>query len=159
MAAPKTDEDIRVVARNRRATFLYEVIETIEAGLVLVGSEVKSVRAGKVSLSDAYALPEGNEIYLLHLNIAAYEKATILPHDPMRRRKLLLHRRQVHRLLGKVKERGLALIPLRIYFRGSVAKVELALARGKHKYDKREAIAKKDLRRDMERLHSRRGAE
>jgi SsrA-binding protein len=159
MAAPKTDAEIRVVARNRRAGFLYEILETIEAGLVLVGSEVKSVRAGKVSLSDAYAQPEGNEIFLVHLNIAAYEKATIVPHEPLRRRKLLLHRRQVHRLMGKIKERGLTLIPLQIYFRGSVAKVELGLARGKHKYDKRESIARKDLRRDMERLHARRGRE
>jgi SsrA-binding protein len=159
MAAPKTDAEIRVVARNRRAGFLYEILETIEAGLVLVGSEVKSVRAGKVSLTDAYATPEGSEIYLLHLHIAAYEKASILPHEPLRPRKLLLHRRQLHRLMGKIRERGLTLIPLQIYFRGSVAKVELGLARGKHKYDKRESIARKDLRRDMERLHARRGRE
>jgi SsrA-binding protein len=159
MPVPRPDAEVRVIARNRRATFLYEILETIEAGLALVGSEVKSLRAGKVSLTDAYALPQGSEIYLHNLHIAAYEKATITPHDPLRRRKLLLHRRQILRLAGKIRERGLTLIPLQVYFRGSVAKVELALARGKRKFDKREAIAKKDLRRDMERLRAGRGRE
>jgi SsrA-binding protein len=158
-AESKTDEAIRVVARNRRASFLYEILETIEAGLALVGSEVKSVRAGKVTLTDAYAAPEGNEIFLFNLHIAVYEKSTIERPDPIRRRKLLLHRRQILRLAGKIRERGLTLIPVQVYFKGGRAKVELALARGKRKYDKREAIAKKDLRRDLERLHARRERE
>ncbi|MBP6875928.1 MAG: SsrA-binding protein SmpB [Candidatus Eisenbacteria bacterium] len=155
----KEPEDIQIVARNRRATYLYEIIEKIEAGLALVGSEVKSVRAGKVSMSDAYATPRGNEIFLVNLNIAAYEKATIERHDPLRARKLLLHRRQIHRLLVKIKERGLTLIPLQVYFRNGVAKVEIGLARGKHKFDKRESIARKDQRREMERMVSRTGRE
>jgi len=159
MAAPKTDDEIRIVARNRRATFLYEILETVEAGLALIGSEVKSVRDGKVSLTDAYASPEGNEIYLYNLHISVYEKTSIERPDPMRRRKLLLHRRQIHRLAVKIRERGLTLIPLQVHFRNGRAKVEIALARGKHKYDKRESIAKKDLRREMERLHARRGRE
>jgi len=159
MAAPKTDAEIRIVARNRRATFLYEILETVEAGLALIGSEVKSVRDGKVSLTDAYAAPEGNEIYLYNLHISVYEKTSVERPDPLRRRKLLLHRRQIHRLAGKIRERGLTLIPLQVHFRGGHAKVEIALARGKRKFDKREAIAKKDLRRDMERLHARRGRE
>lgn len=155
MPGQKDPEEVRVVARNRRATYLYEVLEKIEAGLALVGSEVKSVRAGKVSMSDAYAIPRGREIFLLNLNIAAYEKATIGGHDPLRARKLLLHKRQIERLLGKIRERGLTLIPLQVYFKGSVAKVELGLARGKRKFDKREAIAKKDQRREMERVRAR----
>jgi SsrA-binding protein len=159
MAAPKTDDDIHVVARNRRATFLYEILETVEAGLALVGSEVKSVRDGKVSLTDAYAAPEGNEIYLYNFHISVYEKTSLERPDPLRRRKLLLHRRQIHRLATKIRERGFTLIPLQIHFRNGRAKIEIALARGKHKYDKRESIMKKDLRREMERLHARRGRE
>ena len=147
-----------MVARNRRATFLYEILDRLEAGLVLRGSEVKSLRAGKVSLADAYAAPHGQEFFLHNLRIPPYDKATIDPPDPTRRRKLLLHKQQIRRLLGKVKERGLTLIPLQIYFRGGFAKVELGLARGKHKFDKREALAKKDLRRDLDRARSWRGA-
>ncbi|MFH1143392.1 MAG: SsrA-binding protein SmpB [Candidatus Eisenbacteria bacterium] len=151
----KEQEGIQVVVRNRRATYLYEILERIEAGIALVGSEVKSIRAGKVSLSDAYAAPKDGEIVLINLNIAAYEKATVDRHEPLRPRTLLLHRRQIQRLMGKIKERGLTLIPLQIYFKDGRAKVELGLAKGKHKYDKRESIAKKDLRRDMERIAAR----
>jgi len=155
--APKDRDEIKVVVRNRKATYLYEILERVEAGISLVGSEVKSIRAGKVSLSDAYATPRDGEVFLLNLNVAAYEKATIEKHDPLRPRKLLLHRRQIERLLAKVKERGLTLIPLQIYFKGGVAKVELGLARGKAKFDKRESIARKDQRRDLERAMARAG--
>jgi SsrA-binding protein len=148
------DEDIHVVARNRRATFLYEIIERIEAGLALVGSEVKSVRAGKVTLSDSYATPKGRELYLMNAHIASYDKASIDGHDPLRPRKLLLHRRQIERLIAKVSERGLTLVPLQIYFRGSVAKVELGLGRGKHKYDKRRTMAERDGKREIERARA-----
>ncbi len=155
MTTERESQEIRVIVRNRRATFTYEILEKIEAGLVLRGSEVKSLRAGKVSLSDAYATEDGGEIFLLNLHIAPYDKATCEAHDPLRRRKLLLHRRQIQKLLGKIRERGLTLIPLQIYFREGTAKVEIGLARGRRKYDKREAIAKKDLRRDLERAGAR----
>jgi SsrA-binding protein len=155
----KEKDEVRVVVRNRRARHLYEILETFEAGLVLVGSEVKSLRAGKVSLSDAYATTHEGEVFLVKMHIAPYEKATIEPHDPLRRRKLLLHRRQIHRLTIKIKERGLTLIPLQVHFRNGVAKVEIGLARGKRKYDKRESIAKKDMKRDMDRAAARTGRE
>jgi SsrA-binding protein len=156
LSREKPDPEVQVVARNRRATFLYEILDRFEAGLALQGSEVKSLRAGKVTLADAYAAPHGQEFFLHNLRIPPYDKATIDPPDPDRRRKLLLHKRQIRRLLGKVKERGLTLIPLQIYFRGGYAKVELGLARGKRKFDKRDSIAKKDLRRDIERERGRR---
>jgi SsrA-binding protein len=147
-------EDLKVVVRNRRAHHDYEILDRFEAGLVLQGSEVKSLRAGKASLADAYAAPQGSEYFLVNLHIPAYEKASIDPHNPLRPRKLLLHKNQIRRLLVRTQERGLTLIPLQIYFRGQVAKVELALARGKRKYDKREAIAKREADRDMERMRS-----
>lgn len=155
MAVDRDKGEVTIVVRNRRAGYLYEIFDRVEAGLVLVGSEVKSLRAGKVSLADAYATPKGGEIFLVNLHIAAYEKATIQPHEPMRPRKLLLHRRQIEKLIAKVTERGLTLIPTQIYFRGGVAKVELGLARGKRKFDKRHAIADRDLKRDMDRIRAR----
>ncbi|MCK4304182.1 MAG: SsrA-binding protein SmpB [Candidatus Eisenbacteria sp.] len=144
-------DDIKVVVRNRKARHLYEIIDSFEAGLVLMGSEVKSLRAGKVSLSDAYASPRGQEYFLLNLHISSYDKASVDPHEPLRPRKLMLHKRQIRRLLVRVHERGLTLIPLQIYFRGGYAKVEIAVVRGKRKYDKREAIAKRDAMRDLDR--------
>ena len=153
---PTQDPDVQVVVRNRKATYLYEIMDRFEAGLVLQGSEVKSLRAGKVSLSDSYANARGEELFLLNLHIAAYDKASVDPHEPLRPRKLLMHRRQIRRLLVRVKEQGLTLIPLQIYFRGGYAKVELGLARGKRKYDKRAAIAKRDAKRDLERAKTER---
>jgi SsrA-binding protein len=152
-------DDIKVVVRNRKARHLYEIMDTFEAGLVLQGSEVKSLRAGKVSLSDAYAAPRGREYFLLNLHISPYEKSSVDPHEPLRPRKLLLHKRQIRRLLTRVQERGLTLIPLQIYFRGGHAKAEIAVARGKRKYDKRDAIAKRDAKRDIERQQAARGRE
>jgi SsrA-binding protein len=159
LAVERGSEEIRVVVRNRRATHLFEIVERIEAGLALVGSEVKSVRAGKVTLSDAYAAPKGRELFLFHMHIAAYEKASIDPHDPLRPRKLLLHRRQIERLIGKVSERGLTLVPLLVYFRDGIVKVELGMARGKHKFDKRQAIAERDSKRELARVHARQDRE
>ncbi len=155
----KDSEDLKVVVRNRRAQHDYELLDRFEAGLALQGSEVKSLRAGKASLSDAYAVPRGTEYFLVNLHITAYEKASVDPHDPLRARKLLLHKNQIRRLLTRTQERGLTLIPLQIYFRGPFAKVELALARGKRKYDKREAIAKREADRDIERMRSARERE
>lgn len=160
MPGKKPDSDgIQVVVRNRKARYLYEILDSFEAGLALRGSEVKSLRAGKVSLSDAYATARGQEYYLVNLHISAYDKASIDLPEPLRPRKLLLHKRQIRRLLGRVQERGLTLIPLQIYFRGGYAKVEIAVARGKRKFDKRESIAKRDAKRDLDRLRAARERE
>ncbi len=146
------DNDIKIIVRNRKARFQYEIVDTYEAGIVLKGSEVKSLRAGKVNISDSYATEMGGEFWLLNLHISAYDHASVDPHDPLRKRKLLLHRRQIQRLTAKVKEQGLTLVPIRLYFREGKAKVELGLGRGKKKYDKRDAIAKRDATRDLERM-------
>jgi len=154
MAAKKSavdEKDIKIIVRNRKARFLYEIFDTYEAGIVLQGSEVKSLRAGKVNISDSYATEQGGEFWLINLHISAYDHASVDPHDPLRKRKLLLHRRQIQRLTARVKEQGLALVPVRLYFREGKAKVELGLGRGKKKYDKRNTIAKRDADRDLER--------
>ncbi len=144
-------ESERMVAANRRARHEYHIDETHEAGLVLTGTEVKSLRAGRASLQEAFARVEEGEVWLYHMHIPPYEPGSIFNHDPLRRRKLLLHRREVDRLYGRVQQKGYTLIPLRLYFRRGVAKVELALARGKRQYDKREAIAEREARRRIER--------
>lgn len=152
------DESIRVVATNRRARFEYHVEETYEAGLVLTGTEVKALRAGRASLGDAFARIEKGEVWLHHLHIPPYEAGNIFNHDPLRTRKLLLHRTEIRRLFGKASTRGYTLIPLRLYFKRGVAKVELAVARGKRQYDKRAAIEERDARRRMERAVRRRAS-
>ncbi len=144
------------VATNRQAAFRYNLLERVEAGLVLTGTEVKSLRDGNVQLKDAYAVVRDGEVWLLGLYIAPYAAASRDNHDPERPRKLLLHRGEIERLLGRSQERGLTIVPTRIYFSGprSRAKVEIALARGKDLYDKRESIRKRDTARDIEReLH------
>jgi SsrA-binding protein len=142
----------RTVATNRRARHEYHVEETYEAGLVLTGSEVKSLRAGRASIQDAYARIQGGEAYLVNMHISPYEKAGPFGHDPTRPRKLLLHRSELRRLVGKVRERGYTLVPLRVYFneRG-YAKVELGLARGKKLYDRRAEIARREAEREIAR--------
>ncbi len=144
-------EDIKVVATNRRARHEYHLLSTIEAGIELKGSEVKSLRRGTVSIRDAYAAPRGEEVFIYNLHIAAYDKATALAPAPERPRRLLLHRRQINKLLGQTLQRGLTLVPLKLYFRGSWAKVELALARGKGAYDKRRALADREAQLELER--------
>ena len=139
------------VATNRRARQKFEPIEKMEAGIVLQGSEVKSLRNGKAQMSDAYAVVERNEVWLRNLHIPPYEPASRENHEPERPRKLLLHRAEIERLVGKTAEKGLTLIPIRIYFKGSRAKVELALARGKEGRDRRREIAERDVRREVER--------
>ena len=139
------------VATNRQARFKYHLLENWETGIALQGSEVKSLRDGKVNLKDSFALVRGGEVWLHNCHIAPYEPAAGEGHDPERPRKLLMHRREIQRLIGKTQEKGLTLIPTRIYFSGPRAKVELALARGKDHYDKRDAIRERDQRRDMER--------
>jgi SsrA-binding protein len=133
----------RVVASNRKARHEYEIMETFEAGLVLKGPEVKSLREGKVGFQDAFARLEGGEVWLHSLHISPYEQANRYNEDPLRPRKLLLHRQEIRKLVGKVEEKGLTMIPLEIYFRGSFAKVKVALARGRKLYDKREKLKRK----------------
>ncbi len=144
----------QVVATNRKARHEYEILETFEAGLVLRGPEVKSLREGKVGFQDAYARLEGGEVWLHSLHIPPYDPASRFNEDPLRSRKLLLHRHEIRRLVGKVEEKGLTLIPLQIYFRRGFAKVALALARGRKTYDKREKLKRRtqeeEARRAME---------
>ncbi len=141
--------EIKVVATNRKAYHDYFIIETYEAGIVLTGTEIKSVRASRVSLREGYVLPKDGELWLMNVHIAPYEHGGIWDHDPKRPRKLLLHRREINKLLGKVRERGYTIVPLRMYLKNNRAKVEIALVKGKRKYDKREAIAKRDEERRM----------
>jgi SsrA-binding protein len=139
------------VATNRQARFRYELLETWEAGIALQGSEVKSVRDRKVMLKDSYALVRDGEVWLHNVHIAPYQPAAREGHDPERPRKLLMHKREIERLIGKTHEKGLTLVPTRMYFSGPRAKVELALARGKEQRDKRETIRAREQRREMER--------
>jgi SsrA-binding protein len=147
-SAARTGAD---VATNRQARFRYELLENWEVGIALQGSEVKSLRAGKVNLKDAYALVREGEVWLHNCHIAPYEPAAREGHDPERPRKLLMHRKEIERLIGKTQERGLTLVPTRIYFSGPRAKVELALARGKEQRDKRETIREREQSREMQR--------
>jgi SsrA-binding protein len=144
------------VATNRQAGFRYHLLERLEAGIVLQGSEVKSLREGAVQLKDAYAEVRDGEVWLRNMHIAPYKPAARENHDPDRPRKLLLHRREIERLVGKTAERGLTLVPTRVYFSGPRAKVELALARGKEMHDKRRAIKERETRREIERALSER---
>ncbi len=146
----------RTVATNRRARFDYEIEERFEAGIVLSGSEVKSLRAGKASLSDSFARVQGGEIWLENMHIAPYEQAGHKPHDLRRTRKLLLHRKEIERLVGKTAERGLALVPIRLYFSHGLVKVELGLGKGKKRYEKRQAIAEREHEREMQQEAGRR---
>jgi SsrA-binding protein len=142
--AKQAPSGVKVVATNRKAYHDYAIEDTIEAGIVLIGSEIKSIRAGRVNLRDGYAAIEDGEVWLRNTHIAPYDPASHYGHTPRRARKLLLHKRQIARLTQRVQERGYTLIPLRIYLRNNRAKVELAIARGKRQYDKRAAIAKRE---------------
>lgn len=142
---------IKTVATNRKAYYSYHIGDSIEAGIALTGSEIKSVRSGRVSLSDAYVRPERGELWLLNAHIARYEASSYLSHEPKRPRKLLLHRKEINSLASKVSEKGLTLVPTRLYLKGSLAKVEVALAKGKKLYDKREAISRRDVARELAR--------
>ncbi len=147
------------VATNRKAYHDFFIEETHEAGVALVGTEVKSLRAGKVNLRDSYAELKNGELFLVGVHISPYEQGNVWNHDPLRRRKLLLHKLEIDRIAGKVRERGYTLVPTKIYFKGSRAKVEIGLARGKRQYDKRADLAKKDAQRDVERALRGRGTE
>jgi SsrA-binding protein len=144
-------EEERVVASNRRARHEFEILETFEAGLVLRGTEVKSLRTGQVNFKDSYATVKSNELWLLGCHISPYSHGTDANHDPERDRKLLLHAREIRRLLGKVAERGLTIVPLKLYFKNGRAKLEIGLARGKKLHDKRATLRERESRREMDR--------
>lgn len=142
---------IKTIATNRKAFHNYHISDGIEAGIALTGSEIKSVRDGRVSLGDAYVRPEKGELWLLNAHIARYEASSYMSHEPTRPRKLLLHRKEINSLAGKVAEKGLTLIATRLYLKGNIAKVEIALAKGKKLYDKREAISRREVDRELAR--------
>ena len=142
---------MKVIATNKKAYHDYQILDTYEAGIRLVGCEVKSARKGEVNLKDSFALISAGEVILKNVYFKPYEKGSFSNVDPLRDRKLLLHKQEILRLIGKVQEKGLALVPVKMYFEKSLLKVELALAKGKHTYDKRDSIAKKDMERYRER--------
>ena len=142
---------IKIVATNRKAGRDYHLDDRREAGLVLMGTEIKSIRAGRVNLADGYVQVRDGELWLINVHIAPYDPAGRYGHEPRRPRKLLLHRREIDRLISRVQERGYTIVPVRLYLKEGRAKVEIALARGKRKYDKRQAISKRDAQRDIER--------
>jgi len=148
---PGTKAEIQSIARNKRARFDYEILDTYEAGLVLKGTEVKSLRDGRANISDAYGIIKDGEAYLLNLHISAYERGGYTNHEPERTRKLLLHRKEIRRLIGAVERQGLTLIPLELYFKNGVAKVALALGKGKKLHDKRDTERERDAAREIAR--------
>ena len=142
---------IKIIAKNRKANHEYFLLDKFEAGMVLQGSEIKSIRAGQISIKEAYIRTDGYEVWLVNAHIAPYDPASHQNHEPRRRRKLLLHRREIDRMSARVQERGYTVVPTKLYLRDGRAKVEIALARGKRQYDKRQAIAKRDSQRQVER--------
>jgi SsrA-binding protein len=145
------DSLMKIVAQNRKAFHDYAIEETVEAGMVLMGTEVKSLRDGKANLKDSYVIIKDEEVYLLNCHISPYSHGNIMNHEPLRTRKLLLHRKEIVRLQGKAAQKGYSLIPLKIYFKDGRAKVEIGLAKGKRQYEKRETIKKKEADREIER--------
>lgn len=152
----KADPSQKTVASNRRALHDYEILDRFEAGIVLTGSEVKSLRGGRGSLSEAYGRVQGGEVWLEGMHIPPYEQGETRGYDPIRRRKLLLHRNEIERLIGKTQERGLTLVPLRVYFSHGLAKVEVGLGRGKRQFEKRQTTLEREHRREMDRAARRR---
>ncbi len=143
---------IKTVVTNRKAYHNYHIGDSLEAGIVLTGTEIKSIRNGRISLGDAYVKAKNGELWLLNAHIARYEAGSYSSHEPTRPRKLLLHRKQISNLSSELAEKGLTLVPTRLYLKGSIAKVEVALAKGKKLYDKREAIARRDAEREIGRI-------
>jgi SsrA-binding protein len=142
---------MKTITVNRKAYHDYHILETVEAGIVLTGTEIKSIRAGRVNLRDAFARPEAGELWLFNVHIARYEAGGHYNHEPTRPRKLLLHRKQIDSLIGTMTQKNLTLVPLKLYIKNRTAKVELGVARGKKLYDKREAIARREVEREIER--------
>src|SRR5215813_15056220 len=149
MADRKSDR--KIIATNRKAGHDYSLEESLEAGIVLMGSEIKSIREKGVNLKDGYVLEQSGELWLMNVHISSYDQASIFGHDPLRPRKLLLHRKEIARFISRMRERGYTVVPTLMYLKKGRAKVEIALAKGKKQYDKRHAIAEKDSRREMER--------
>ncbi len=147
----KLKEGFRLIANNKKARFDYFIEDTYEAGIELFGTEVKSLRAGKCSVKEAFIKVEKGEVFIYNMNISPYEKGNIFNKDPMRVRKLLLHKHEIRKIAGQLAEKGYTLVPLRVYFKGSLVKLEIGLAKGKKLYDKRHDIAKKDQRREADR--------
>jgi SsrA-binding protein len=145
------DMELKTIATNRKAYHNYHIEEGVEAGIALTGSEIKSVRMGAVSLGDAYVRPVHGELLLFNAHIARYDPSSYMGHEPTRTRKLLLHKKQIRNLTSKVAEKGLTLVPTRLYIKGNIAKVEIALAKGKKLYDKREAISRREVDRELAR--------
>lgn len=148
---------IKVVATNRKASHEYFLLDHFEAGLVLQGSEIKSVRAGQISLQEAYVTIEKGEAWLVDAHVAPYEQASIYNHEPRRPRKLLLHRSEIRRMYAQIRQKGVTIVPIRVYLKDGRAKLEIALAKGKKLFDKRESIARRDAERDIERNINKRG--
>lgn len=144
-------EEIKVIAQNKKARHDYFIEQTLEAGIVLSGTEVKSIRQGKVNLKDSYAIIEDGEVILNGMHISPYEQGNIFNKDPMRDRKLLLHKSEINRLIGYTQQKGMSLVPLRLYFKRGIVKVELGIAKGKKLYDKRDDIAQRDAKREIDR--------
>ncbi|MCR3921816.1 MAG: SsrA-binding protein SmpB [Firmicutes bacterium] len=141
----------KIFAKNRKAYHDYHIEETYEAGIVLTGTEVKSIRSGRINLKDSYARIENSEVFVLNMHISPYEQGNRFNHEPLRKRKLLMHRREISRLIGLTREKGYTLIPTQVYAQQGLIKIEIALARGKRQYDKREALAEKEAKREVER--------
>ncbi len=141
----------KTIVKNRKARHEYEIINTIETGIVLVGTEVKALRDGKANMTDAYARIKSNELWLMNLHISPYTKSAEVNHDPLRERKLLVSKLELKKLRRQIDEKGVTLVPLKLYFKGHLVKVDLAFARGKKKYDKRASIAERDMKRDLDR--------
>lgn len=155
MIATQQNTDERLVTTNRKARHDYAILDTFEAGIVLKGTEVKSLRLGNANLSDGYAIVKNGEVWLSGMHISPYQQGSYANVDPVRTRKLLLHKKEIRRLLGRVEEKGITLIPLKVYFKKSLAKVQLGVARGKRAYDKRQDIAKRDAERAIRQRYAR----
>ena len=148
---------LKVVATNRKAKFNYFLLDTYEAGIVLKGSEIKSIRGGQISLAQAYVTTDGQEAWLMNAHIAPYNEASRFNHDPVRPRKLLLHSSEIRKLSEKVRQKGATIVPLRVYLKDGLAKIEIALAKGKKQYDKRAEIARRDSQRELDRRYKQKG--
>jgi SsrA-binding protein len=150
-AAPKEKTEVEVIARNKRARFDYEILDNWEAGIMLTGTEVKSLRAGRATINDAFGVVKDGEVWLLNMHVSPYEQGNQFNHDPVRTRKLLLHGREIKRLIGAIERQGLTLVAMELYFKGSHAKVRLGLGKGKKLHDKRETIKRREAEREVAR--------
>ena len=153
MSKESQPDGIKIVAQSRKARFLYEILETYEAGIQLIGTEVKSIRAGRVNLQDGYALIRKGEVWMINVNISPYEATgAYFNHDPKRSRKLLLNRNEISKLIGKTEQKGLTLVPLKMYFKKGLVKVQIGLGKGKKLHDKRETIKRREDQKEMQRV-------